>query len=340
MLVATYCAVTVVLALIIYNVLILLLRYVQIWFFAVLSFFGDLGYLSTTKSRFLGFFLSDFAFNHLGFCLLKRIPNGKWQCPSCFEGKDQRMPINHLDPISKRARTKIVTTKSKDQVSSLNLEKVFGTKLISKKRSSSKGKPISSMGANFFGKNLLSSPADETCSNKPIDPSLESPMEGTSSGVNADEKKLSLASTESPMDRKSTSPAKEDEPLSKITSLEANDEQLEGKTDLSCNKIPLRKTLVLAIAASGEEVRKRKNKVVNDNTSQKKRKAEKGKKIVNPSSIKSKSGNNKVHKKQKSITHSISASVSKEDVGNKNSSAQQKDEVLVLLSNILLDFYF
>ncbi|KAG5029239.1 protein CHROMATIN REMODELING 4-like isoform X1 [Glycine soja] len=257
---------------------------------------------------------------------LKRIPNGKWQCPSCFEGKDQRMPINHLDPISKRARTKIVTTKSKDQVSSLNLEKVFGTKLISKKRSSSKGKPISSMGANFFGKNLLSSPADETCSNKPIDPSLESPMEGTSSGVNADEKKLSLASTESPMDRKSTSPAKEDEPLSKITSLEANDEQLEGKTDLSCNKIPLRKTLVLAIAASGEEVRKRKNKVVNDNTSQKKRKTEKGKKIVNPSSIKSKSGNNKVHKKQKSITHSISASVSKEDVGNKNSNAQQKDE--------------
>ncbi|KAL2647237.1 hypothetical protein AAZX31_05G121100 [Glycine max] len=264
---------------------------------------------------------------------LKRIPNGKWQCPSCFEGKDQRMPINHLDPISKRARTKIVTTKSKDQVSSLNLEKVFGTKLISKKRSSSKGKPISSMGANFFGKNLLSSPADETCSNKPIDPSLESPMEGTSSGVNADEKKLSLASTESPMDRKSTSPAKEDEPLSKITSLEANDEQLEGKTDLSCNKIPLRKTLVLAIAASGEEVRKRKNKVVNDNTSQKKRKTEKGKKIVNPSSIKSKSGNNKVHKKQKSITHSISASVSKEDVGNKNSNAQQKDEVSQLMKD-------
>ncbi|KAG4999645.1 hypothetical protein JHK87_020717 [Glycine soja] len=257
---------------------------------------------------------------------LKRIPNGKWQCPSCFEGKDQLMPKNHLDPISKRARTKIVTTKSKDQVSSLNLEKVFGTKLVSKKRSSSKGKPISSMGVQFFGKKLLSSPADETCSDKPIDPSPESLMEGTSPGVDADEKKLSLSPNEYPVDRKSTSPAKEDEPLSKIASLEANDEQLESKTDLTCSKISSRKTLVLAIAASGEEVRKRKNKVVNDNTSQKKRKAEKGKKIVNPSSIKSKSGNNKVHKKQKSITHSISASVSKEDVGNKNSSAKQKDE--------------
>ncbi|RDX68773.1 Protein CHROMATIN REMODELING 4, partial [Mucuna pruriens] len=259
---------------------------------------------------------------------LKRIPNGKWQCPSCFEGNDQLKHINHLDPISKRARTKIVSAKSKGQVNSLNLEKVsglFGSKLISKKRSSSKGKSISTMGVKFFGKKLLSSPVDETCSNKPIDPSIGSPMEGTSSCVDADEKKLSLSPTVSPMDRKSTSPAKEVLSLSKITNLEANDEQLEGKTDLSCDMIPLRKTLVLAIAASGEEVRKRKNKVVNDNISQKKRRTEKGKKVVSPS-IKSKSGNNKVHKKQKSITHSISASVSKEDAGNKNSYAQQKDE--------------
>ncbi|KAL2343627.1 hypothetical protein Fmac_004912 [Flemingia macrophylla] len=257
---------------------------------------------------------------------LKRIPNGKWQCPRCFEGNDQLKPINHLDPISKRARTKVVTAKSKGQVNSLNLEKVpglFGSKLISKKRSSSKGKSISTMGVKFFEKKLLSSAVDETCSNKPIDPSLESPMEGTSSCADVDQKKLSLSPTVSPMDRKSSSPAKEVLSLSKITNLEADNEELEGKSDLSCNKIPLRKSLVLAIAAS-EEVRKRKNKVVNYNSSQKKQRTEKGKKIVNPS-IRSKSGNNKVHK-QKSITHSISASVSKEDVGIKNSYAQQKDE--------------
>ncbi|KAK7359611.1 hypothetical protein VNO77_01572 [Canavalia gladiata] len=258
---------------------------------------------------------------------LKRIPNGKWQCPSCFEGHDQLKPINHLDSISKRARTKIVSTKSKGEVNSLNLEKVsglFGNKLISRKRSSSKGKSTSTMGVKFFGNKLSSSPIDATCSNKPIDPSLGSPMEGTLSYVDADEKKLNLSPTVSPMDRKSASPAKEVLPVSKITNLEANDEQLEGKTDLSCNKFPLRKTLVLAIAAGGEEVRKRKNKV-NDNTSQKKRRTEKGKKIINPS-IKSKSGNNKVHKKKKSITHSISASASKEDVVNKNSYGQKKDE--------------
>lgn len=260
---------------------------------------------------------------------LKRIPNGKWQCPSCFEGNDQLKPINHLESISKRARTKIVTAKSKGQVNSLNLEKIsglFGSKLISKKRSSSKGKSISTMGVKFFGKKSSPSPVDETCSNKPNDPSLESPMEGTSSCADADEKKLCLSPTVSPMDRTSTSPAKEVLSPSKSTNLEANDEQLEGKTDLSCNKIPLRKTLVLAIAASGEEVRKRKNKVVNDNASQKKQRTEKGKKIVNPSSVKSKSGNNKVHKKQKSITHSISASLSKEDVGNKNTYGKQKSQ--------------
>lgn len=263
---------------------------------------------------------------------MKRIPNGKWQCPSCFEGKDQLKPINHLDPISKRARTKTVPTKSKGQINSLNLEKVsglFGSKLISKKRSSSKGKSISTVGVKFFGKKLLSSSVDETGSDKPIDPSLGSPMEGTSSCVDADEKKSSLSPSDSPVDRKSTSPTKVVLSLSKITDLEAKDEQLEGKTSSPCNKIPLRKTLVLAIAANGEDVRKRKNKVVNDNTSQKKQKTEKGKKIVNASSTKSKSGNNKVQKKQKSITHSISASIPKEDVGNKNSQVQQKDEVPV-----------
>ncbi|XP_061360482.1 protein CHROMATIN REMODELING 4 [Gastrolobium bilobum] len=261
---------------------------------------------------------------------LKRIPMGKWQCPTCFEGNDQLKPINHLDSISKRARTKIVTAKSKGGVNSLNLNKVsgiFGSKLISKKRSSSKGKSIATLGVKFFGKKPSSSPLDAAFSNKPIDPSLGCSLEGTSSCVDADEKKLNMSPTVSPTDRKSTSPVKE--VLSpKITNIEANDGQLEGKRDISCNKMPLRKTLVLAIAAGGEEVRKRKQKVVNDNTSQKMRRTEKGKKIVNivNTSIKCKSGNNKVHKKQKSITHSISASISKEDAGNKNSDAQKKDE--------------
>lgn len=266
---------------------------------------------------------------------------GKWQCPSCFEENDQLKPINHLDSISKRARTKTVATKSKAGVNSLSLEKVsgiFGNKLISKKRSSSKGKgkSVSTLGVKFFGKKPVSSPVDVTCSNKPMDPSLGSCTEGTSSCVVADEKNMNLSPTVSPTDTKSASPEKVLSPI--ITNLEENNDQLEGKPNLSCDNIPLRKPLVLAITACGEKLRKRKHKNINDNTSQKKRRTEKGKKIVNIA-IKSKSGNNKLHKKQKS-THSMSTSISREKVGNRNSDAQEKDEVLVLLSSFSLNFYF
>lgn len=261
---------------------------------------------------------------------------GKWQCPSCAQGNDQPKPINHLDSISKRARSKIVPAKAKNGVSSLNTEKVspiFGSTLISKKRSSSKGKSISTVGAK---QEPLSSSVDVTCSNKPSDPSLVSSMEGTSSCANAhEEKKSDVPSSICPTDRKSNSTADEVLPTTELANLEADDEQLEGKRDLPCDEMPLRKPIVLAIsAATGVEQKKRKLKV-NNNDSQKKRKTEKGKSTVN-SSIKCKSGNNKVHKKQKSLNKSVSASLSKEDVGIKGSDAEQKDEV----SFSLAEYFF
>lgn len=133
---------------------------------------------------------------------LKRIPMGKWQCPSCFEENDQLKPLNNLDSISRRARTKTVPVKSKAGVNPVNLEKVsgiFGNKHISKKRST-KAKSISTMGGKFFGMKPVLSPVDATCSDKPMDPSLESCMEGTSC-ADADEKNLNLSPTVA--DRKS-----------------------------------------------------------------------------------------------------------------------------------------
>ncbi|XP_045826847.1 protein CHROMATIN REMODELING 4 [Trifolium pratense] len=258
---------------------------------------------------------------------LKRIPMGKWQCPRCFEENDQLKPLDHLDSISKRARTKTVPVKSKAVVNPINLEKVsgiFGNKHVSKKRSS-KAKSVSTVGGKFFGVKPLSSPVDATCSDKPMDPSLESCKEGTSSCVDAVDKNLNLSPTASPVDTVSASPDKEVLSPSKITNLDANDDLLEEKPDLSCDKIPFRKTLVLGITAGGEEMRKRKLKVINDNANQKKHRTEKGKLfVITP--IKSKSGNNKVNKKQKSKTHKISTSISKGDVGKKKSDAQRKDK--------------
>ncbi|KAI4332040.1 hypothetical protein L6164_016981 [Bauhinia variegata] len=262
---------------------------------------------------------------------LKRIPNGKWQCPSCSQGNDQLKPINQLDSISKRARTKIVTAKSRSKVNPIDMDKVsriFGSKLISKKRSSGKGKSISTLGVNNPEKKPLSSLADATCSNKPSDPAQGSSMEGTSSCADADEEKKSCISpTGSPADMKPASPVKEFQSPSKVTNVDTGDEQPEGKPDLSSNKMPVKRPLVLAIAAAAasQEVRKRKHGV--SNNSKKKRRTEKGKFTVN-ASTKHKSGNSKLPKKHKSESNSISASLIKEDAGTKRSDSQKKDEKL------------
>ncbi|GAU33870.1 hypothetical protein TSUD_66570 [Trifolium subterraneum] len=153
---------------------------------------------------------------------LKRIPMGKWQCPRCFEENDHLKPLDHLDSISKRARTKTVPVKSKAEVNPINLEK-----------RSTKAKSVSTMGGKFFGVKPLSSAVDATCSDKPMDPSLESCKEGTSSCVDADDKNLNLSPTVSPMDTMPASPDKEVLSPSKITNLDANDDLLEEKPDLS-----------------------------------------------------------------------------------------------------------
>lgn len=68
---------------------------------------------------------------------LKRIPNGKWVCPSCSQRKDPSAIINPQDLV-KRARTKTVIEKSKPG-GAFKLSQFVGNS-ISKKRSSSKRK--------------------------------------------------------------------------------------------------------------------------------------------------------------------------------------------------------
>ncbi|KAK3188977.1 hypothetical protein Dsin_028538 [Dipteronia sinensis] len=80
---------------------------------------------------------------------LKRIPNGKWQCPKCCQKSDQLKPISNLDPISKRARSKLITIKSQSGIKSSGTDKVsqiFGSSIHAKKRSSSKGKSVLTLG--------------------------------------------------------------------------------------------------------------------------------------------------------------------------------------------------
>jgi hypothetical protein len=261
---------------------------------------------------------------------VKRIPMGKWQCPNCCQKIDPLKPISQLDSISKRARTKIVTGKSKTGIQSSDMEKVsriFGSSIIAKKRSSSKGKSV-----KLLEKKPVSSQIDVLCNTKPSHRSLAL-LEGSSSSVNVDdEKKYNLSQMEPPVDRKSASPAKEISSNSKVTNSEATDEAPKGNADLSSNDVSPGKTLVLAISAATMKHRKRKQKV-NDDNSEKKRRTDKGKFRVSTSKKRgskantSSPGNSKSHQKHKSINNGVSTALSREDLGTKILDVHSKNEV-------------
>ena len=257
---------------------------------------------------------------------MKRIPMGKWQCPSCCLKNDPLKSISQLDTISKRARTKIVTGKSKTGIQSdmAKVSRIFGSSIIARKRSSSKGKSV-----KLIEQKPVSPQIDISCNTKPSHPSLGL-LEGSSACVNDDNEKK--PDTESPVDRKSMSPARETSSHSKVTNTEATEEAPEVKPDLSSKNVSPGRTLVLAISAATEEHRKRKPKSNNED-SQKKHRTDKGKAILSSSKKRKSKANtaspvtNKSLQKRKSINHEVSTALSKEDLGTKSSDAQRKDEV-------------
>ncbi|KAJ6701519.1 PROTEIN CHROMATIN REMODELING 4 [Salix koriyanagi] len=185
---------------------------------------------------------------------LKRIPMGKWQCPKCSKKSDPLNSISSLGSISKRARTKIITTNSRTGFKSSGIDKVsalFGSSIVSKRRSSSKGKSILTVGSESIEKEPDSS-SEVLCSTKSCDPSAVSSVDGTSLHVNIDdEKKCDASPKESPAGKKTISLA--DEFLESKPNNEGS-----GETHvLSCDNRSPRKKIVLAIGAASEN-RKRK----------------------------------------------------------------------------------
>lgn len=249
---------------------------------------------------------------------------GKWQCPNCCQKGDPLKPMSQLDTISKRARTKIVTGKSKIGIQSSDMEKVsriFGSSIIAKKRSSSKGKSV-----KFLEQKPVPSQMDVSCSTKPSHQSLAL-LEDNSFCVSVDdEKKSNISPADSPANRKSNSPAEEISSHSEVKNSETADEAPEGKPASLRNNVSTGKTLVLAISAATMEHRKRKQKV-NDDNSQKKHRTNEGKFRVSTSKKRGSKANSKSHKKRKSIHRGVSTALSKEDIGMTILDVQRKDEV-------------
>lgn len=264
---------------------------------------------------------------------LKRIPTGKWQCSSCCQKSDMRESITHLNSISKRARTKNTTTKSKSGIKISAADKAscfFGSSILRKKISSAKVKFASSHRVQSSENKLDSSQIDDSYSTKPCHPSIVDSVAGSASYVIVDnEKKLELFPTNTPMEGESVSPAKEVVLLSRTSDLESKGEASEKKADLSCNNgSPGSK---YALGAVTKNARKRKIKVVDDDI-QKKSRTDKGKSVVNLSKkggSRAKSvchGTSKLHRKRRTVDNRVLKSLSKGDVGTKRSDVQQEDE--------------
>ncbi|XP_047948153.1 protein CHROMATIN REMODELING 4-like isoform X1 [Salvia hispanica] len=74
---------------------------------------------------------------------LKRIPTGRWECPTCLQQHSCAESMNNMDPVSKRARTKLIIRRSKTEAESSSTDKVaktFDAPILRKKRNSDKGK--------------------------------------------------------------------------------------------------------------------------------------------------------------------------------------------------------
>ncbi|CAN0911844.1 Protein CHROMATIN REMODELING 4 [Linum grandiflorum] len=275
---------------------------------------------------------------------LKRVPMGKWQCPKCFQKNDPLKAITQLDSVSKRARTKIITTNSGIKSSSTDkVSRLLGSSILSRKGSSSKGKSVTILGTDSSDKDLETSldVSDSTKSSlhgccKEGVPSLENANdtkkpEVPSAGSVADKKETAYDKAESkssfeddddmqgadlfpPVSIGDTKAFSDPQELLSDSGLKQSD-----PSDDICDSTPdsqfsgsSDKRVVLAIGITAEQ-RKRKRKIEsNDVSTVKKHRIDKGKRSAKKrrtmGSVASR-GTIKSHQKKKSLERLVSASL-------------------------------
>ncbi|GKV17995.1 hypothetical protein SLEP1_g28434 [Rubroshorea leprosula] len=264
---------------------------------------------------------------------LKRIPTGKWQCPKCCQ-KIAISSISHLEPISKRARSKVINSKSQTRMrspASERVSRIFGSSILSKRRSSSHGKSDSGLGVEPSEKED-SSLVDVPSTSKPSIASPDFAGDGNTLSPNVDvEEKCSMPPTDLSAERELT-PIVEVPSHSIRAAKDQIDDSCEGKNELSCNDECPKNKIVLAISTAMVDKKKRK-KDISQKISQKKHRTEKGKKPASASNNgfktnNSKPGMNKTKKERKTANNSVSAPLLKEEAESKSSDTQCKDKKL------------
>lgn len=269
---------------------------------------------------------------------LKRIPTGKWECPSCYQKNDTLESVNPLDTVSKRARTKVTGRKAKDEKKSSGISKVsliFESSIPGKRRSSGKEKTPLSHRSQM--EKLGSSSNDVSCDIKPSHHSRDGVVDGNSSHAGVDKEKevppadtpvekevppsdtpaeKEVPSADTPLE-KSSSSMNDTTPFLNMTDSKTNDKASEKKPDLASSDAVLE--------AVSRKDRKRKPNFYNIDSRNKSR-ADKGKRIAD-NTKKSGSKPRKLQKKRKRVDHQPSVTASNRD-GRDTTDTQLKDELV------------
>lgn len=180
---------------------------------------------------------------------LKRIPSGRWECPKCVKVEIHEQAA-YPDSISKRARTKVTSGKSKASNRSIKDNKallIFGGSVAGKKRSSCKEKESSSLRTEIDEKKLNSSNDVSGCMES-SHLSMDGLVEGSSSHVNADhEDKSGVSLSETREDK--CSPCEELSPSLTFATSRMNEGALGTKSDLARRKRSVGVRPILALEA-------------------------------------------------------------------------------------------
>ncbi|KAI8568577.1 hypothetical protein RHMOL_Rhmol02G0212100 [Rhododendron molle] len=252
---------------------------------------------------------------------LKRIPNGKWQCPNCCQKNVSKVPLDHLDSTAKPTLAKFILRKSKDAIkpsAADNVSQIFGTSILGKKRSKSNRKSSLSQRVQSLEKHANASAG-------PSQISQGGSEEGNLTCVNVDdERKPESSPIDKPGKRKSISPVGEVPSKLRTTELKSNDEAPERKPDISHGN---GEEVVPVPMADTKKDRKRKRKTP-IHVIQKKPRTDEGKcTAITSRNHGSKSRTSKCHRKHRSADHGASASGSKEDSQTKTADIELKNEV-------------
>ncbi|XP_019087562.1 PREDICTED: protein CHROMATIN REMODELING 4-like [Camelina sativa] len=233
---------------------------------------------------------------------LKRIPNGKWICPKCSPNSEALKPVNRLDAIAKRARTKTTKRNSQAGPKCERASQIYCSSIISGEQSSEKGKSVSAEESKSIGKEVYSSPMDG-CSTADL------------GHASADDRPNSSSHGEGDMGK----PADLSE--SKLSDTEKNHEAPVEKLEHASSEIVENKTV--AEVETGKGKRKKRKRELNDGESVERLKTDKKRskkslsKVGSSQSTKSPESSKKKKKKNRVTLRSLSKSQSQTEIPEK-----------------------